>query len=146
MYRVPLVVETPPLTRRKQVIHNIVYMMSRNTSAHAEKTEVRIRGVYRHQKHLRSRGENSVTLRMSFFPMETPPLTRRKLFLDKCTFTKIRNTSAHAEKTNPKKTKKISYKKHLRSRGENNPALGLSEPAMETPPLTRRKRFSCVSI
>ena len=72
--------------------------------------------------------------------METPPLTRRKLFLDKCTFTKIRNTSAHAEKTAWTLRDGPGPRKHLRSRGENRVSDVVVTSLIETPPLTRRKQ------
>ena len=73
-------------------------------------------------------------------PLETPPLTRRKLLKRIPCTRRSRNTSAHAEKTAHRRTRRNAWRKHLRSRGENIAAIGTTATSAETPPLTRRKR------
>ena len=94
-----MLVETPPLTRRKHYGAEVPDGALGNTSAYAEKTldfNFFFPGV---QKHLRLRGENARLTPPVTDPIETPPLTRRKpdnVFINR---EKDRNTSAYAEKT-----------------------------------------------
>ena len=50
--------ETPPLTRRKHMVHRKPHTIIRNTSAYAEKTTYQTGETVRTEKHLRLRGEN----------------------------------------------------------------------------------------
>ena len=149
--------ETPPLARRKHAFFDGVFGSLGNTSACAEKTNFKQRGITCHQKHLRLRGENSLCTEVACstsetpplarrkplefdascekhlrlrgencepeaghrFKEETPPLARRKLGFFGIVADFFRNTSACAEKTNPKLNYCQMIQKHLRLRGEN---------------------------
>ena len=111
--------ETPPLTRRKH-----------------EKKKSSSRQVW---KHLRLRGENLDDEVEERWPIETPPLTRRKLLASALDLALCGNTSAYAEKTPSRGNAASQRKKHLRLRGENSSIIVLSPTFSETPPLARRK-------
>ena len=93
------------------------------------------------KKHLRLRGENAIKLNMEKRKEETPPLTRRKRTFGEIALLTMRNTSAYAEKTTPRRPKSRAQRKHLRLRGENLDEITADVQKMETPPLTRRKRW-----
>ncbi len=56
----PLLMETPPLARRKRIASTNTVLRDRNTSACAEKTLARSQVARSIRKHLRLRGENSL--------------------------------------------------------------------------------------
>ncbi len=92
-------VETPPRTRRKRNCVDLSVFCVRNTSAYAEKTDVKERTINLKRKHLRVRGENPEQTTTKVFSAETPPRTRRKL-VSICEQEQSNgNTSAYAEKT-----------------------------------------------
>ncbi len=131
--------ETPPRTRRKPFENCQGFTRCRNTSAYAEKTGNRSYRKASCQKHLRVRGENTLTRGRSPNPAETPPRTRRKLIMHNISKTSHRNTSAYAEKTRIQALLKVLRKKHLRVRGENLRNIMSQVRTSETPPRTRRK-------
>ena len=93
------VIETPPRTRRKLGVILISTENVRNTSAYAEKTEKKQYNQNAFEKHLRVRGENAISSKMSGFRSETPPRTRRKRAQFCQRQGRSGNTSAYAEKT-----------------------------------------------
>ena len=135
-----LLEETPPLTRRKPLNEILTSLMLRNTSAYAEKTILTYSHIHYPQKHLRLRGENSQRVDNMDPSTETPPLTRRKPLQLIRARTRVRNTSAYAEKTTFSLTCRAGSRKHLRLRGENIHCACEVREVRETPPLTRRKR------
>ena len=136
--------ETPPLTRRKPAPDKIGTYQFGNTSAHAEKTTLSLVAMLLMRKHLRSRGESMVYSLVKSFAAETPPLTRRKHWLDNDDIPVFRNTSAHAEKASVPLSKNRKRWKHLRSRGESALFPFAAPSVVETPPLTRRKHHPIV--
>ena len=77
--------------------------------------------------------------------METPPLTRGRLFALSCEVGLVGNTPAYAGKTPSQAAKVRRDRKHPRLRGEDWYALDTCDPTTETPPLTRGRRASCPS-
>ena len=111
--------ETPPRTRRKHGGLKMENESTRNTSAYAEKTNKNRTFTDFGKKHLRVRGENKFYADTAKHVLETPPRTRRKLFISRFGKSLQRNTSAYAEKTLLSARRNAFIWKHLRVRGEN---------------------------
>lgn len=120
-----VVKETPPHERRKPSGRNRKNKRPRNTSARAEKTQLKVELCRHLRKHLRACGENAGSpLRLNWTP-ETPPRAEK---------TPLMCLAAN-----------ISWK-HLRARGENVDELENAAAVEETPPRARRKHQDFVSI
>ena len=119
------VVETPPLTRGRLEYETDGVIESRNTPAHAGKTNPFVCRKAWHWKHPRLRGEDRRTRNLLFRLLETPPLTRGRLDRSPCIG--------------------FSPEKHPRLRGEDVIESPEVTEKKETPPLTRgRLSFGCL--
>ena len=140
------ITETPPLARRKRKFVFVKHEYSGNTSACAEKTAARHSRRSRRRKHLRLRGENVRSRKNGVKVEETPPLARRKLVSCASAASRVRNTSACAEKTTPVTKSPKKTWKHLRLRGENLLKKSRQNRDEETPPLARRKPWNIDNV
>ena len=75
--------------------------------------------------------------------METPPLTRGRLFALSCEVGLVGNTPAYAGKTPSQAAKVRRDRKHPRLRGEDFGRPSTAIIRAETPPLTRGRQLWC---
>ena len=134
--------ETPPLTRGRRPAQALQERALGNTPAYAGKTRSQGASVPMPQKHPRLRGEDAPREESRGSTSETPPLTRgRPQATSKETVPKG-NTPAYAGKTYDLPVGAGDSEKHPRLRGEDSPRKSVEVPVMETPPLTRGRRFA----
>ena len=138
--------ETPPLTRGRHKANLSASRIRRNTPAYAGKTPWEQRGSLRGWKHPRLRGEDPLNGAGNFPVMETPPLTRGRLENRRTPKRNIGNTPAYAGKTRGGNLGEKVLRKHPRLRGEDTLSIVRTVAMMETPPLTRGRLSSYISI
>ena len=78
--------------------------------------------------------------------METPPLTRGRLFVKAHGVSSSRNTPAYAGKTRAARSSSCRSRKHPRLRGEDKYVRRVKETGLETPPLTRGRQLPTTSL
>ncbi len=129
----------PPLARRERRGGLPSMTWGRTTSARAERTGQRDHVSRARTDHLRSRGENAPALCSPTRPGGPPPLARREQQPHPHGERPERTTSARAERTAAWRSDRRRSPDHLRSRGENEPAVVDSLAVIGPPPLARRE-------
>ena len=129
--------ETPPLTRGRRKRLKTFKRKIGNTPAYAGKTGTTSMVKMGYRKHPRLRGEDLPDQARSRGHVETPPLTRGRLYVGAFARGVYRNTPAYAGKTAPLFESPRDGQKHPRLRGEDYWLANGVGVWVETPPLTR---------
>ena len=108
-----------------------------NTPAYAGKTNRPRPAQGASGKHPRLRGEDELRAPVGGLALETPPLTRGRLFYGVHDGFGTGNTPAYAGKTREAVPDRPPFSKHPRLRGEDGHCLNFKVIVVETPPLTR---------
>ncbi len=134
--------ETPPRMRGRLGDSSNHVIFLGNTPAHAGKTYRTTIGRYRSWKHPRACGEDIQAMVQNPISGETPPRMRgRQDQSPKETFG-MRNTPAHAGKTNQMMHQTAHLQKHPRACGEDAVREGIWSILRETPPRMRGRLFT----
>ena len=132
--------ETPPRMRGRLARLFAIWILARNTPAHAGKTIIRKIRILIRGKHPRACGEDWVTVPTMSSSLETPPRMRGRRTGPLLGDTGAGNTPAHAGKTY-RQWCRIPYReKHPRACGEDDGRAGCRQGWIETPPRMRGRR------
>ena len=135
----PAIMEIPPRVRRRAGGVLSLVALWGNTSACAEKRNMRANCWHRCRKYLRVRGEETLPPLMAPLPAEIPPRARRKVEGWKRAARPGGNTSACAEKSPVVARQRRQEWKYLRVRGEESTRASPNHAVPEIPPRARRR-------
>ena len=131
--------ELPPHTRRRGNGKVNTGTRIGTTSAYAEKRRRHRRHRSPHRNYLRIRGEEADRIASSASGWELPPHTRRRVIVIPSFQSKLRTTSAYAEKSGQGVYIHLACGNYLRVRGEEISVIFLAPSRLELPPHTRRR-------
>ena len=129
--------ETPPLAQGRPRLCVVASVMTRNTPACAGKTDRYGETKEGDPKHPRLRGEDPETKAIGLTIVETPPLARGRLEVDRAEAVRTGNPPACAGKTEAVADRISALRKHPRLRGEDSITRTGHTCISETPPLAR---------
>ena len=126
------VLETSLRMQRRLLMSKQLVNVSRNISAHAEKTVIRAKNAALPRKHLCACREDKLTTNDLMKVLETSLRMQRRPFFGFNPASWKRNISAHAEKTLYKKILSLFFRKHLCACREDHRSPSTTSVVLET--------------